>query len=153
MLGVFTRGELLKSLDTARIEAALKEAERETSGEIRVSVAPLFWGSIEAAADRAFTRLGMANTAERNGVLIFVCPSRHKFVVLGDEGIHQKVGQAFWEKIVAAIGAKFRTGDFTGGLVDGILAVGQELKHHFPHQGERDVNELPDEVDFGGKRR
>lgn len=147
-LGLFGKAALMKKLDVARIEKALEAAELRTSGEIRVSVAPLFWGSLEVAADRAFTRLGMTNTRERNGVLFFVVPARRRFVVLGDEGIHQKVGQDFWNAIADAMSAKFRTGDFTGGLEDGIHTVGEKLATHFPRRPD-DVNELPNTVDFG----
>ena len=143
------RRGLLDRLDVKRIEDALRAAEKRSSGEIRVSVAPFFWGSVRKAGERAFTRLALTKTKARNGVLLFVVPARRKFVVLGDEGIHAKVGQEFWEKVAAALSAKFHTGDFTGGLVDAIGVIGDELAHHFPHAGEADVNELPDHVDFG----
>lgn len=144
-----TRRGLIKLLDTKRIEAALAAAEKQTSGEIRVSVAPFFWGDVRRAAERAFERMGMTATKERNGVLFFLVPARKQFVVLGDAGIHAKVGQAFWDKVAAALSGKFHAGDYTGGLVDAIAVVGDELRHHFPHAGEKDVNELPDTVDFG----
>ena len=137
-------------VDAERVRAAIEAAERQTSGEIRVSVATFFWGRVRRAAERAFVRLGMTATTERNGVLFFVVPSRRRFVVLGDEGIHARVGQDFWEQLAAAMSAEFRAGDFTGGLVAGIDEAGRQLAEHFPHQGERDRNELSDEVDFGG---
>jgi uncharacterized membrane protein len=93
--------------------------------------------------------MGMDRTAERNGVLLFVVPSRRTFVVLGDEGIHAKVGQEFWDSVAAAMSARFKEGDFTGGLVLGITEVGRQLAEHFPYQGAQDRNELPDAVDFG----
>src|SRR5207249_259557 len=99
---------------------AIHNAELRTSGEICVSVSRLFWGNVENAAQRAFQRLGMTKTRERNGVLLFVVPSRRKFVVLGDAGIHEKVGDEFWKTVAAAISEKFRAGDFTGGLLKGI---------------------------------
>jgi uncharacterized membrane protein len=142
------RRGLIRRLDVKRIEDALRAAEKRTSGEIRVSVSPFFWGSVRKAAERAFVRMGMTATKARNGILFFVVPSRRRFVVLGDEGIHAKVGQEFWEKIAAAMSAKFRAGDFTGGLVDAIAVVGEELARHFPHTAA-DVNELPDQIDFG----
>ncbi len=142
-----TRRKLGKLIDQERVVKAIEEAESETSGEIRVSVAPFFWGSVEKAARRAFVRLGMTNTAEHNGVLVFLVPARRKFVVLGDEGIHQKVGQAFWEGVAGAMSEAFRERDFTGGLVKGIEEIGKRLKVHFPHR-ENDVNELPDTIDF-----
>jgi uncharacterized membrane protein len=146
---VMTRKQLLRIIDQERIQGAIESAERRTSGEICVSVAPLFWGSIEKAADKAFTRLGMARTKERNGVLFFVVPARRKFVVLGDRGIHERVGQEFWNSVAAAVSEKFRDGDFTAGLVKGIEQVAEQLVAHFPFDRTTDKNELSNEVDFG----
>ncbi len=143
-----SRRKLRSLVDEERVMKAIEEAESETSGEIRVSVAPFFWGNVEKAARRAFVRLGMTNTSERNGVLIFLVPARRRFVVLGDEGIHQKVGQPFWEAVAGAMSEAFRRRDFTGGLVKGIEEIGKRLRVHFPHQPD-DVNELPDTIDFG----
>jgi uncharacterized membrane protein len=148
---VMTRKRLLQIVDRDKIKGAIEAAERRTSGEICVSVAPLFWGNIEKAADKAFVRLGMTRTKARNGVLFFVVPSRRKFVVLGDQGIHECVGQEFWESVAAIISEKFREGDFTGGLVRGIEKVGEELATHFPYDPAADKNELSDDVDFGGR--
>ena len=144
---VMTRRKLLRLIDQEKVKAAIEKAERRTSGEICVSVAPLFWGSIEKAADKAFTRMGMTHTRERNGVLFFVVPARRRFVVLGDRGIHEKVGQDFWDRIAAVLSKTFREGDFTGGLVKVIEEVGVQLSTHFPHESA-DRNELSDEVDF-----
>jgi uncharacterized membrane protein len=144
------RGRFRKLVDDEAIRKAIEAAEGETSGEIRVSVSTFFWGSVRRAAERAFVRLGMTATKDRNGILFFVVPSRRRFVILGDEGIHAKVGQEFWDRVAGAVSGKFHAGDFTGGLVAGISAAGQSLAEHFPYQGERDVNELPDAVDFGG---
>jgi uncharacterized membrane protein len=146
---VMSRSKLLRIIDRERIKESIASAEKRTSGEICVSVAPLFWGSIEKAADKAFTRLGMTHTKDRNGVLFFVVPARRKFVVLGDRGIHERVGQEFWDSVVAAVSEKFRGGDFTGGLVNGIEKVGEQLATHFPYDESTDKNELPNEVDFG----
>ena len=143
-----SRRNLRKSLDEARVVAAIQAAERLTSGEIRVSVSSYFWGDPFKVAQRAFSRLGMAATQERNGVLIFLVPSRKKFVVLGDVGIHAKVGPAFWEAVAAAMAEQFRQGGFTEGLEAGIHQVGISLAEHFPSAGEVDRNELPDEVEF-----
>jgi uncharacterized membrane protein len=147
---VITRRQLLRSIDTGRIEKAIRDAELRTSGEICVSVSRFFWGSVESAAHRAFRRLGMTGTKEHNGVLFFVVPSRRKFVVLGDAGIHEKVGQDFWERVAAAVSERFRSRDFTGGLVNGIETVAEQLAEHFPYDGATDINELPNRVDFGG---
>jgi uncharacterized membrane protein len=128
---------------------SIAAAEHQTSGEIRVSVSPFFWGNVRKVADKAFGRLGMSATRERNGILFFIVPSRRRFVVIGDQGIHQKVGQEFWEKLVAAMTEDFRLGDFNAGLQKGIAQAGRSLAEHFPFQGEKDVNELPDDIDFG----
>lgn len=146
---VMTRKQLLRTMDSVRIKEAIAQAERRTSGEIVVSVAPLFWGNVEKAADRAFTRMGMTKTRLRNGVLIFVVPSRRRFVVLGDNGIHEKVGQEFWQMVASHLENHFRVGEFTEGLLGAIGEIGEQLAVHFPYQGERDLNELPNEIDFG----
>ena len=143
-----TKRNLLKTIDKAKVEEAIKQAEQLTSGEIRVTVSRLFWGSVDKAAEKAFVRLGMTQTAERNGVLFFVVPSRRKFVVLGDRGIHAKVGQQFWNEVVAGMGELFKAGDFTAGLVKGVRQVGDQLQAHFPYVATTDKDELSNKVDF-----
>jgi len=145
---VMTRRQLLRNIDAARVKAAIASAELQTSGEIMVSVSPIFWGSVEKAAQKAFVRLGITQTKEHNGVLIFVVPSRKTFTVLGDSGIHAKVGQEFWGAVAAKLSENFRKGDFTGGLVDAVDVIGQKLALHFPYDAASDVNSLPDDVDF-----
>jgi uncharacterized membrane protein len=147
------RRKLLKRLDSQKIREAIQAAERKTSGEIRVSVSPFFYGKVRPVAEKAFRRLGMSNTRQRNGILFFIVPSRRRFVVLGDEGIHAKVGQEFWEHIAAAMSEKFRKGDFTEGLVKGIEEVGEHLAAHFPFDPLTDTNELPDDVDLVRKKK
>jgi CubicO group peptidase (beta-lactamase class C family) len=142
-----TRKGLLRAIDRSRIQTAIERAERRTSGEIRVSVCPIFWGDVRRVAERAFTRLGMTETRERNGILFFVVPSRHRFAIVGDAGIHAKVGPEFWSKVADAVATRFRAGDFTGGLLRGIAMVGDLLAVHFPHEAALDVNELADVVD------
>ena len=150
-MGFISKRKLLDLIDDERIKAAIAAAERQTSGEMRVSVSRFFWGSVRHAAEKAFQRMAMDATRDRNGILFFVVPSRHRFAVIGDQGIHQKVGQDFWEKLVAAMSGDFRIGKFNEGLIRGIEECGRLLAAHFPYQGERDVNELPDDIDFGGK--
>jgi uncharacterized membrane protein len=135
-------------VDAERVEQAIREAGRATSGEIRVSVARFFWGDVEKVAGKAFRRLGMESTSERNGVLIFLVPGRKRFAVLGDSAIHAKVGQAFWEDVAACLSAHFSRGDFTEGLVEGIRLVGERLAAHFPRASAADQDELPEDVDF-----
>jgi uncharacterized membrane protein len=136
------RARLLRKIDVERVRQAIAEAEHQTSGRVRVSVAPFFWGDVRRAAERAFTRLG------RQGVLIFVVPARRKFVVLGDEDIHAHVGQELWDDVAAAMADRFRAGDFTGGLVHGIETVGRELAVALPYDPAKDSGQGPDDVDF-----
>jgi uncharacterized membrane protein len=147
------RRKLLRRLDSQKIREAIQAAEKKTSGEIRVSVSPFFYGKVRSVAEKAFRRLGMSNTRLRNGILFFIVPSRRRFVVLGDEGIHAKVGQEFWEEIVAAMSEKFRKGDFTEGLIKGIEEVGEHLAAYFPYDPLTDINELPDDVDLALKKK
>src|SRR5437763_4395738 len=109
---VMTHRKLMQSVDTRKIEEAIRAAELRTSGEVRVSVSRLFWGDVEKAGRKAFERMGMTQTQQHNAVLFFVVPSRRKFAVLGDTGIHQKVGQEFWERIVSVMSERFRASDF-----------------------------------------
>ena len=145
---VMTRRKLLRTIDSTRITDAIRTVERRTSGEICVSVSSLFWGTGEKAAGRAFDRLGIPRTKQRNGVLLFVVPSRRKFVIIGDTGIHEKVGQEFWSRLAERVVERFREGDFTGGLSRGIEEVGEQLAAHFPSDAAPDVDELSNEVDF-----
>jgi len=143
-----SRRGLLRKIDSDRVLAAIRAAELRTSGEIRVSLSRYFWGRVEPVARKAFDRLGMSTTADRNGILFFVVPSRRRFVVLGDAGIHAKVGAEFWSRVAAALSGRFKKGQFTEGLIEGIASAGEQLAAHFPHAGEADRNELPDAIDF-----
>ena len=144
-----SRRKLLRIIDQASIRKAIRRAEQRTSGEMCVSVAPAFWGNVQKAAEKTFVRMGMTSTKDRNAVLFFVVPSRRKFAVLGDSGIHEKVGQEFWEHIAEVMSERFRQGDFTDGLVAGIDEVGEQLAVHFPYQASQDRDELSNEIDFG----
>jgi len=146
---VRSRRRLMRTIDAERVKRAIIEAEHETSGEIRVSVAPFFWGPVRRVAQRAFARLKMDQTKERNGILFFIVPSRRRFVVLGDEGIHARVGQELWDSLASILSGHFRKGEFTEGLVRAIEEAGRKLAAHFPCGPAGDVDELPDDVDFG----
>jgi uncharacterized membrane protein len=142
-----SRKRFARHFDHDRVKGAIQEAERETSGQIVVSVSPYFLGSVQRAAERAFARLGVARTRHRNGVLFFVVPGRRQFVVLGDVAIHQKLGPEFWDGVTQKVSRRFRDGDMNDGLVDGIREVGRRLAEQFPRAGIADVNELSDEPD------
>jgi len=140
----------LDALDDERIVAAIREAESRTRAEIRVHVAQDAVEDAQAAGARAFESLGMTQTAERNGVLLFVAPASRRFAVLGDAGIHERCGAGLWADVAQAMAAEFRAGHFTEGILAGIAAVVAELARHFPRwSGDGDRNELPDTVSRG----
>ena len=145
-----TRKSLRRHLDEERIVSAIQAAEIHSSGEIRVSIAPFFLGNVQKTAQKAFCRMGMEATQDRNGILIFLVPSRKRFAVVGDEGIHAKVGQAFWNDLVTRLSEHFQRSNYSEGLERGIALLGERLAEHFPYQKDSDKDELPNEVDFGG---
>jgi uncharacterized membrane protein len=132
-------------LDSDRIVAAIAEAEKKSSGEIRVHVTRRKPDDLEQRARRRFELLGMTRTALRNGVLIYIAPKLRRFQILGDSGIHEKCGDDFWKETAAEIESHFRKGEFTEGLVRGIAKIGEVLAAHFPRSTD-DISELPDEV-------
>jgi len=131
----------------AQILAAVKEAEMETSGEIRVHIESSLKGDVLDRAAWLFKKLGMHETAERNGVLFYLAVNDKKFAIIGDAGINAKVPGGFWDDISELLKNNFKEGKFTEGLSEGILLAGKHLKMHFPHKSD-DVNELPDEISF-----
>ena len=137
---------LQPKIDHARIVAAIGDAEGRTSGEIRVVISRRTTADAVAAAKIQFERLGMTGTAARNGVLIFLAPRSRSFAVIGDTGVHEKCGDAFWTELAAAMTEHFKRGDFTAGLVLGIARAGALLAENFPRQTD-DRNELPNSVE------
>jgi uncharacterized membrane protein len=131
----------------AQILAAVKEAENDTSGEIRVHIETICNEDVLDRAAWIFKKLNMQNTAERNGVLFYLAVSDRKFAVIGDAGINSKVPVGFWDDVKDLLQTRFREGRFSDGLSEGITLAGLHLKKHFPHKKD-DINELPDEISF-----
>lgn len=132
------------------IIAAIRQAELNTSGEIRVHIEAKCKGEIVYAARKTFKRLKMQHTKDKNGVLFFIAPERKEFAVIGDEGIDKAVPEHFWEDIRDALQQNFKHAQFTEGIIAGVKRVGEKLKDYFPYQ-EDDENELPDEISYGGQ--
>ena len=130
-----------------RIIAAIKDAELNTSGEIRVHIENRCKGEALERAAELFYELKMDHTAARNGILFYLAVKDHKFAVIGDEGINKNVEHDFWNDIKDEMIANFKETKFTEGLVSGILKCGDKLKTYFPHLSD-DVNELSDEISF-----
>ncbi len=137
--------DFLNQLQHDAIVAAIREAEQKTSGELRVFVSHKKPDDPVAAAQRAFVKLGMTKTRERNGVLIFVAPRAHQFAVIGDAAVHQRCGDDFWRQLAAEMSGHFRQSDFSEGILHALRKAGELLARHFPPQpGDR--NELPDDI-------
>jgi len=139
--------EFFTTEQQAQILASVKEAELETSGEIRVHIETRLKGDVLDRAAWLFKKLGMFKTADRNGVLFYLAIEDRKFAIIGDAGINAKVPGGFWDEISELMGKKFKEGKFAEGLSQGIIMAGNQLKTHFPHKTD-DVNELPDEISF-----
>jgi uncharacterized membrane protein len=137
--------EFLDRIDDQVVVEAIRAAEARGRGEIRVHVTRQAVGDAQAAAIEAFERLGMARTAERNGVLILVVPRTQAFAIVGDLGVHKRCGDSFWKEVAAAMAPEFRAGRFTEGIRRGVERAGDALALAFPREaGRSDSNELPD---------
>jgi len=121
-----------KQLHHDNLVAAIRDAEHKTSGEIRVLISHKSVDDPVAAAQKEFVRLGMTKSPRRNGVLIFVAPRAHKFAVIGDEAVHTKCGDEFWQKLAEAMTGYFRKSEFTEGIIHGVRKAGELLAEHFP---------------------
>ena len=132
------------------IEAAIKSAEENSSGEIRVHVENRCKVDELLCATKTFHKLGMHKTHLRNGVLFYLAVQDKKFAVVGDSAIHKNVPEGFWHSVRDRMLAQFKEEKFTEGLCEGIALTGKELKKFFPHTAS-DKNELSNEVTFGKK--
>ena len=134
--------------DRLRIELAIREAEMNTSGEIRVHVETTFSGELLDRAATVFARLGMHKTALRNGVLFYLAINKRQFAVIGDSGINRVVPGNFWTEIRSVMEDCFKNFQFAEGLSKGIIMAGEQLKKHFPHH-LNDQDELPNDISIG----
>jgi len=140
----------LTANDEAEIIEAIRVAENNTSGEIRVHLEPHCPKDAFVRAQEVFEFLHMDNTRNSNGVLIYVAVEDHTLVILGDEGIDKVVPDDFWEITKNVIITHFKNGNTKQGLVDGILKAGEQLRKYFPYYvGSTD--ELPNTISFGKK--
>jgi uncharacterized membrane protein len=125
-------GHLKRRADAGRLAPEIAAAERGTTGRIVVAIAPHFSGDARAAAQRAFRRYALHRTNDRNGVLIFVIPSRREFVIWADAGIFERLGQAYWDHLSAMLARQAKEGDLTQALAFAIDDIGKQLASHFP---------------------
>jgi uncharacterized membrane protein len=142
---IFFTGE-----ETRLIVNAIRHAEKRTSGEVRVFVeSRCSWVDAIDRAAEIFFSLKMEKTEQRNAVLVYVAVKDRQLAVFGDEGIHNKVGNEYWNKVVGEMLSSFNKEDYAKGIADCVIQIGEALTNHFPFDKDTDKNELPDEIVFG----
>jgi uncharacterized membrane protein len=129
---------------------AVRNAERMTSGEVRVFVESKcsYMNAIDRAAE-LFFKLEMDETDDRNAVLVYVAMKDKQLAVFGDEGIHKKVGNNYWNEEVDKMIKNFNRNNYAEGIKEVVIDIGEALTKHFPYNNDTDKNELPDEILFG----
>lgn len=137
--------EFINKLDEQRIVRAIGDAEKQTSGEIRVYVSHKERHDALAFAKKRFQELRMFRTKQRNAVLIYIVPRTRQFAVLGDLGIHQKCGDTFWKRVVSTMAPRMKEGKFTEAIVEAVRDIGAVLQQNFP-ASRSDPNELSNEI-------
>lgn len=140
--------DFLTKAEEQEIVNAIVEAEKNTSGEIRVHLEEHSEKEPLVRAQEVFFTLNMQNTKARNGVLIYIGVADKHLAIIGDEGINNLVENNFWNCTKESIISNFKNGNYKQGLVDGILRAGEQLKKYFPYQSN-DTNELPNEISKG----
>jgi uncharacterized membrane protein len=142
--------EFFTDIEKQRLVAAIKQAEHNTSGEVRVFIESKcrFMDALDRAKE-IFFQLEMDQTEERNATLIYVAVKDKQAAIFGDQGIHQKVGDQYWQTEVLKMLQRFKHEQLAEGISLAITDLGQALQHYFPYNKDTDKNELPDEIVFG----
>jgi uncharacterized membrane protein len=140
--------DFLTEEEEREVVEAIRLAEMETSGEIRVHLEKHCDGDPLERAKAVFETLGMHQTKLKNGVLFYVAVNDKVFAICGDKGIDDVVADNFWNSTKELMAAQFRQGNFKRGLLEGIASAGFELKRYFPCQDD-DVDELSNEISLG----
>jgi len=135
----------LTDAESAAVTTAVGEAERLSSAELKVVLARHCWGSLKAKARRLFKKLGLERTEQRNCVLILLVTANREFLIYGDEGIHAKVGQGFWDDVLGRMQEAFDRDEFGAGLAEGVRQIGEKLARYFPRQ-QNDIDEISNEI-------
>ncbi len=138
---------ILNREEDHKIVEAIKQAELNTSGEIKVHIENHCRGDVEQRSLTVFNKLKLNETKLRNGVLIYLAVKDRKFAILGDEGINNVVENGFWDDVKDMMLSHFKEGNFTEGLEQGIIRCGEKLKTYFPYQTD-DTNEIPDDISY-----
>ena len=146
----FKKKKFFSLEDNEIIVQAIRDAEKQTSGEIRVFVESKcrFVDPLDKAIE-IFGQLKMEKTEKRNAVLMYVAIKHRQLAVFADAGIHQAVGEQYWKDVVKNILVFFNKENYASGIKECVLKIGEALHSHFPYNAETDKNELPDEIIFG----
>jgi uncharacterized membrane protein len=146
----FKKREFFSPEDKAQIVEAIRAAEKETSGEVRVYVEAKnpFVDPIDRAA-QIFHKLKMQNTDHRNAVLLYIAMDHHELALFADEGIYQRTGEEYWNNAVKRMISQFTKDNISNGIEQCVRQIGETLKEKFPYIPTEDKNELPDEIVFG----
>ena len=136
--------------EETKIVDAIRAAEKETSGEIRLYIESKcrFVDPLDRAME-VFLNLKMGETTNRNGVLVYIATEHRQLALVGDVGIFERTGQQFWNDHVKLMLGEFKKENYAEGLVEVIYKIGQALHSHFPYDAATDKNELPDDIVFG----
>lgn len=146
----FPKKQFFTEAEKQRVVSAIGQAERETSGEVRVYVESRcrYVNPLDRAVE-VFAGLKMEQTAARNAVLVYVALKDRQLAIYGDSGIHEKVGDAFWNDKVGLILSHFYKANYADGIARVVGEIGAALQQHFPYDEGTDKNELPDDIVFG----
>ena len=137
--------KFFSNAEKQKIVDAIKAAEKQTSGEIRLHLEKRSREPVMDRAVRIFNKLGMGKTALKNGVLIYLATASHEFVILGDRGMNEAVPENFWNDIAGRMSQLFKEDKFCDGVCEGITMIGEKLKAHFPHLAD-DRDELANDI-------
>ena len=142
--------EFFSKEENEMIVKSILDAEKQTSGEVRVFVESKcrFMDALDRALE-IFSKLKMENTAQRNAVLVYVAIKDRQLAVYGDAGIHQKTGDEYWKAAVSNMLSHFNKENYADGIANCVTMIGEALQEHFPYEKDQDKNELPDEIIFG----
>ncbi|MGM0588426.1 MAG: TPM domain-containing protein [Bacteroidota bacterium] len=145
------RDEFLTEQQEQQVVQAITEAENTTSSEIRVHIEHTCDGEPLERAKEVFADLAMSETELNNGVLLYLATDDHKIAIYGGKGIHEKVGQAFWDSTIKQMIGHFKADEFEEGMVEAVKNIGEQLAKYFPYQ-DGDENELSDDISYHANR-
>jgi uncharacterized membrane protein len=137
---------LFSAADKLRIRTAIEKAESKTSGEIRIHVESHPAEDVLLQAREWFARLELHNTKDRNGILLYLNLHARKVAVWGDEGIHARVQQAYWDDVIRQMIPLLKQSATVEALCLAVREIGDTLAIYFPHTGASDENELSDDI-------